>query len=104
MTVSRRAGGGLGADEPRHAGAALFALGLAGLADVSGADGWRVLMIPAIVGGGLLSLREARRGKRGTLYRIIVSESWWLARAGLRMFGLAWPLLVPWALGLRSFD
>lgn len=102
---------GLGADEPRRAGVVLFALGLAalgvGLADVSGADAWRVFTIPTILGGGLLSLREAWRGKRGTLYRINdfeFFESWWLARAGLWMFGLSWPLLVLWALGMQSFD
>ena len=102
---------GLGADEPRRAGVVLFALGLAalgaGLAEVTGADAWRVLMIPAIVGGGVLSLREAWRGKRGTLYRINEFDSrysWWLARAGLWMFGLSWPLLVLWALGMQSFD
>ena len=102
---------GLGADEPRRAGVVLFALGLAslgaGLAEVTGADAWRVLMIPAIVGAGVLALREAWRGKRGTLYRINEFDSWyswWLARAGLWMFGLSWPLLVLWALGLQSFD
>jgi hypothetical protein len=102
---------GLGADEPRRAGVVLLALGLAalaaGLAEVTGADAWRVFMIPAIVGGGVLSLREAWRGKRGTLYRINEfdsSYSWWLARAGLWMFGLSSPLLVLWALGVQSLD
>jgi hypothetical protein len=102
---------GLGADAPRRAGSVLFTLGLAalgvGLAHISGAAEWRVLTIPAIVGGGLLSLRDAWRGKRGTLYRINASAPWfslWLARAGLWFFGLSWPLLVLWAIGLQSFD
>ena len=102
---------GLGADEPKRAGVVLFALGLAslgaGLAEVTGADAWRVFMVPAIVGAGVLSLREAWRGKRGTLYRINrvdSSDSWWLARAGLWMFALTSPLMVLWALGLQSFD
>jgi hypothetical protein len=66
-----------------------------------------VLTIPAIVGGGLLSLRDAWRGKRGTLYRINASAPWFslrLARAGLWFLGLSWPLLVLWAIGLQSFD
>jgi hypothetical protein len=102
---------GLGAGEPRRAGVVLFALGLAslgaGLAEVTGADAWRVFMVPAIVGAGALALREAWRGKRGTLYRINEFDSWyswWLVRAGLWMFGLSWPLLLLWALGLQSFD
>ena len=101
---------GLGADEPRRPGSILLALGLAafgfGLAYVTGAGGWHLLMIPALVGGGLLSLREAWRGKRGWFYRINTLErtEWWLARAGLWMFGLTWPLLVLWALGLQSIE
>jgi len=102
---------GLGADKPRRAGSVLFVLGLAlvgvGLAHLTRDDGWRLLTIPAILGGGLFSLREAWRGKRGSLYRNKQSDSlysWWLTRAGLWLFGLSWPLLVLWALGLQSFD
>lgn len=101
---------GLAADRPRRAGSVLFVLGCAlvgvGLAHVTGTDGWRLLTIPAIVGGGLLSLREAWRGKRGTLYQLsrVSRYSWWATRGGLWRFGLTWPLLVLWALDLRSFD
>ena len=80
---------GLGADAPRRAGIVLLALALglaalgAGLAEITSADACRVFMIPAIVGGGAFSLREAWRGKRGALYRINQfdsSYSWWLTR------------------------
>jgi hypothetical protein len=102
---------GLGADEPRRSGSVLFVLGLAlvgaGLAHMTQAEGWRLLTIPAIIGGGLFSLREAWRGKRGALHRInhfASRHSWWMTRAGLWLFGLTWPLFVLWALGLQSFE
>ena len=62
----------------------------------------RGLFVPA---GAVLMLYGALvwRG-RAQWIGLGASDSWWLARGGLWMFGLSWPLLVLWALGLQSFD
>jgi hypothetical protein len=79
-------------------------LGL-GLEHLDPARPWTILAIPMIVLLGLLSLREARRGRRSVLLRER-GGGWhgFLARAGLWMFGLCWPLFVLWALGVVRLD
>lgn len=60
-----------------------------GIVDFAGAS--RAAMI---VAGGLLFLREALRGRRGERWSLYIGP--WL-------FGLGWPLLLLWSLGVTDF-
>ena len=83
----------------------VFACGLGsaglGLEQLDPGGPWSVLTIPMCVFLGLLCLREAIRGRRSWI--VVQGPSLWppfVYRAGLWMFGLAWPVGVLWALGL----
>jgi hypothetical protein len=71
-----------------------------GLEHLDPARPWTLLAIPMITLLGLLTLREARRGRPSVILRR--TRGWYglRARAGAWMFGLCWPVFVLWALGV----
>ena len=101
-------------DEDKHTvGAALVAglLGLAavgfGLESVDEPRPWSVLMLPAIVVGGVWCLRVGIGSGRSPVLRRPAEGTWgppWAARTGFIMFGLTWPWFALVALGLAEFD
>jgi len=104
---------GTGAIEPETDAASVptFALvgGLCALAAVgfglesADSDGpWSVLMVPAIVAGGMWCLWTAISGRRSRAFheRSGTWDSYWGVRFGLLLFGVTWPFLGLVALGL----
>ena len=72
----------------------------AGLEEVDGERPWRLLLLPAIVFGGVWCLHTAFAGRRHAIYQ--TDRPAWAVRAGLLMFGVAWPLFGLWALGIED--
>lgn len=64
-----------------------------GLAQPTGRIAWRATAVPAICVAGLLTLREASRGRHGRPWRVYL---------GTWMIGLTWPILVLWSVGLTT--
>lgn len=95
---------GLGAHRGRLAGAILAATGLAclggGLDHLDPDRPWRVLTIPLILVGGLASLWAAVT-RSGKLTAGLSGARGPLVVAGLWLFGLGWPVLILWAVGVE---
>lgn len=82
-------------------GAGVFGIGFGELVDD---PVWRILAAPGIVACGLLLLFHLLRGRRrSSLWRRARDDGRaraWTVWAGLWMFGLSWPVLATWSLGL----
>jgi hypothetical protein len=80
---------------------ALAAVGF-GLERVDEGGPWSLLMLPAIVIGGVWCLRTALSGRLSRAFheRSGSSRPYWGVRAGLLMFGLVWPFFGLEVLGL----
>lgn len=85
----------------------LAAIGF-GLESVDEPRPWSVLMLPAIVVGGVWCLRVGlSRRESSAVLRRAADHTWgppWAARAGFIMFGLAWPWFGLVVLGLAELD
>ena len=90
-------------------GAAGLAFIGGGLEAFLGSPEWRVFMLPAIVGGGVMSLRLAWMGTRHPFVRELRGTAGGASerrgiRSGLWMLGLSWPMFALWAIGLITLD